>query len=168
MSLCDVLLPEFDQEMATTRRALERVPDDKFSYKPHEKSMTMGRLAIHLGEIPAWTSETLYKDELDMAPVGGPAYVPPSFATTKELLAFFDKNVAVGREALAKTSDDIAKGTWSLLAGGQTLFTMPKMDVIRTWVLNHSVHHRGQLSVYLRLNEVPVPSIYGPSADEGM
>ncbi len=167
MSIGQSLIPEFDQEMASTRLELERIPEDKFSWKPHEKSMTMIRLSGHIAEIPAWTGMTIQTPSLDVAPVGGPAYKPPEFLNRAGILEVFDKNVAEGRAALASVSDETLHEDWTLLAGGQTIFTIPKLACIRTWVLNHIIHHRAQLGVYLRLNDIPVPAIYGPSADEG-
>lgn len=166
MSLAEVLLAEYDQEMTTTRRLLERVPDDKLGFKPHEKSMTLGRLAGHVGEIPTWVNGTLDQDELDLAPPGAPPMKGAEATSREQLLADFDQAVAAGRVSLAGASDDEFGKPWSLLMGGEVLFTMPKGACIRTWVLNHLIHHRGQLSVYLRLNNIPVPQIYGPSADE--
>lgn len=164
MSISDSLLSEFDQEMANTRRALERVPMDKADWKPHPKSMALGRLAVHLAELPGWTRTTLHQDELDL----GGSYTPTSVANTEELLALFDKNVAVAREALAGASDDaVWHKPWTLRVGEQKIFTLPKIAVHRAFTMNHVIHHRGQLTVYLRLNDIPVPSIYGPSADEG-
>jgi uncharacterized damage-inducible protein DinB len=166
MSISATLLPEFDHEMAGTRRELERIPEDKFGWKPHEKSMTLGRLSAHLAEIPSWGSETIAKDSLDMAPPGAPPYKPPVYTKREEILAVFDKNVKAAREALAEATDEHLMGGWTLLMGGNKLFTLPRAAVLRTWVLNHNVHHRAQLGVYLRLNEIAVPAIYGPSADE--
>lgn len=167
MSLAQSLLSEFDQEMANTRKTLERVPDNKFSWKPHEKSGSMGWLAGHLANIPGWAVETIKKDSFDMSPGGKPFQPPPPPTTTRELLAMFDKNVADARAALAESSDaDLAK-PWSFLNNGATVFSMPRGACLRTWVMNHNVHHRAQLGVYLRLNNLAVPSIYGPSADEG-
>jgi uncharacterized damage-inducible protein DinB len=167
MSLSEALLPEFDQEMANTRKTLERVPDGKFSWKPHEKSGTMGWLAGHLASIPSWTTITINQDSLDLAPEGKPAQPPPTPASTKELLETFDKCVAEGRAALVGASDAHLFKFWSLLNNGNTILTMPRIDCLRTWVMNHIIHHRAQLGVYLRLNNIPVPAIYGPSADEG-
>ncbi len=166
MSLAEVLLAEYDQEMATTRRLFERVPDDKLDFKPHEKSMTMAHLTGHIGELPTWVNGTLEQDELDMAPPGGPKMEAAVTTSRAQLLADFDRVVAAGRDSLAKAEDAEFAKPWSLLMGGEVLFTMPKGACIRTWVMNHLVHHRGQLSVYLRLNNIPVPQIYGPSADE--
>ena len=162
MSISAALLPEFDHEMATTRKTLERVPDDKLGWTPHDRSMTLGRLASHIAEMPAWGVAGLKMDSLDM---GG--YKPWQGASREEILAVFDKNVADARAAIAGADDATYMSNWSLTAGGQTLMTMPKIAVVRSFVLNHVIHHRGQFSVYLRLNDIAVPSIYGPSADEG-
>ncbi|MDE3135950.1 MAG: DinB family protein [Acidobacteriota bacterium] len=167
MALSQALLPEFEHEMANTRKTLERVPEDKFGWKPHEKSMEMGRLAIHLAEIPGWTEHTLMMDSLDVNPPGGEGYKPAEVKNRKELLALFDKNVASARSAIAGASDADWMKTWTLLNGGNVVFTLPKVAVLRGFVMSHSIHHRAQLGVYLRLNNLPVPSIYGPSADEG-
>jgi uncharacterized damage-inducible protein DinB len=163
MAIKDALLPEFDYEMATARKVIERVPEDKFGYQPHERSMSMGRLASHIAEMPTWAVSGITLDSLDLA--GG--YTPFEPKTTAELLAAFDKNVAAAHDAIAGASDQTFLSNWSLKRGDATLMTMPKIAVVRSFVLNHVIHHRGQLSVYLRLNNVPVPSIYGPSADEG-
>lgn len=167
MSIGQSLLPEFEQEMASTRRELERIPEDKFSWKPHEKSMSIVRLSGHIAEIPGWTGMTIQTGSLDMAPIDGPAYTPTEYKNRAGILKVFDKNVTGARAALASVSDETLHEDWSLLAGGQTIFTIPKLACIRTWVLNHIIHHRAQLGVYLRLNDIPVPAIYGPSADEG-
>jgi len=163
MSLSDSLLPEFDHEMANTRRALERVPMDKPSWQPHPKSMPLGRLAVHLAELPGWATTTVETGELDFAS----GYNPSKAETTQELLALFDKNVAEARAAIAGAGDEVWFQDWSLRNGEHVIFTMPKIAVLRSFVMNHTIHHRGQLTVYLRLNDVPVPSLYGPSADEG-
>jgi uncharacterized damage-inducible protein DinB len=167
MSLSQSLLPEFDQEMASTRKTLERVPDEKFAWKPHEKSGAMGWLAGHLANIPEWAVETITKDGFDMNPGGKGFQPPPAPKTRKELLEMFDKNVATARAALAKASDADLGKPWSFLNNGVTVFSMPRIACLRTWVMNHMIHHRAQLGVYLRLNNIAVPSIYGPSADEG-
>jgi uncharacterized damage-inducible protein DinB len=163
MSMSDSLIPEFDMEMSNTRRALERVPMDKASWQPHPKSMTLGRLAIHLAELPGWASTTVNTDELNFAD----GYNPAKVATPEELLALFDGNVSEARAALAGAGDEVWHKPWTLRNGEQVIFTLPKIVVHRSFVMNHIVHHRGQLTVYLRLNDVPVPSLYGPSADEG-
>lgn len=156
------LLPEYDHEMATARTVIERVPEDKYGWKPHDRSMTAGHLASHIAEMPAWAVSGLTQDSLDLA-----GYTPWKAATKSELLATFDKNVAAGRKAIEGAADATYMQNWSLNQGDKTLMTMPKIAVVRTFVMNHVIHHRGQLSVYLRLNNLSVPSIYGPSADEG-
>ncbi|MEO8026708.1 MAG: DinB family protein [Bryobacteraceae bacterium] len=167
MPLNQALLPEYDHEMATARETLARVPDGKFDWKPHAKSMSMGHLASHLATLPQWGAMTVETDELDMAPGGKQMEPPPDAKTNAELLAMFDKNVAAGRAAIASADDAAMMKPWALKNNGATLMTMPKVAVLRTWVMNHLVHHRAQLGVYLRLNDIPVPSVYGPSADEG-
>jgi uncharacterized damage-inducible protein DinB len=164
MALKDTLLPEYDHEMGTTRKLLERVPDPDFPWKPHEKSMTLGRLASHLAEIPHWVGAILDASSFDLAAAGdGP---PPPLESRSEVLAAFDRHVAATREAIAARSDAELMAPWTLKRGGHEMFTLPKVAVLRSFLLNHSIHHRGQLSVYLRLRDVPLPSIYGPSADE--
>jgi len=167
MPISQTILPEFDHEMANTRRTLERVPDEKFSWKPHEKSTSLGGLATHLANIPSWTAQTFDRDELDIAPPGQPPYRLPEAKSRAEILEAFDKNVASARAALEAASDENWKGKWSLLNGGKPIFTLPRTAVMRGFIMSHSIHHRAQLGVYLRLLDVPVPSIYGPSADEG-
>ncbi|MCU0659790.1 MAG: DinB family protein [Polyangiaceae bacterium] len=166
MSLATMLTAELAHEATLTRRLLERTPASAASWKPHEKSMALGQLACHLAEIPSWGGATLRDAGFDVAPVDAPPYASPTFESTEALLALFDRNVAEAQATLAAMSDEEYALPWSLLAGGQPLFTMPRLAVVRTWVLNHLVHHRGQLSVYLRLQDVPLPGIYGPSADE--
>lgn len=167
MPISQALLPEFDHEMANTRKTLERVPDEKFSWQPHGKSMTMGRLSSHLADIPGWIEHTLAHESIDVNPPDGEHQQPNQCATRAEVLKRFDENVAKGRKSIESASDEQWMKTWSLLNGGKTMFTLPKVAVLRGFVMNHSIHHRAQLGVYLRLNDVPVPSIYGPSADEG-
>jgi uncharacterized damage-inducible protein DinB len=166
MAIRDGLLPEFDHEMANTRKTLERVPEDKLSFKPHPKSMSMGQLAGHVAEIPTWGALTIEKDSFDVSPVGGESYKPFVMTSRKELLEKFDKNIAAARAAIAGASDEHLMKTWTLLAGGKTVFAQPRIGVVRGMVFSHMIHHRAQLGVYLRLNDVPVPAIYGPSADE--
>jgi uncharacterized damage-inducible protein DinB len=167
MALRDALLPEFDIEMANTRKTLERVPDDKFDWKPHQKSYSMGSLATHIANIPTWAIYTLSQDSIDIAPVGGEPMTAKPIHSGKELLDTFDNNIAAARNALASASDEQLMGLWTLLSGGQKVFSMPRIAVLRSFVMNHGIHHRAQLGVYLRLNDIAVPSIYGPSADEG-
>jgi uncharacterized damage-inducible protein DinB len=166
MPMNQAFLAEFDHEMANTRKTLERVPEDKFGWKPHPKSGTMIWLAAHLAQIPGWPKETFERESLDIAPVDQPAAPPAAPKSRQELLALFDKCATAGRAALAKATDEQMMKPWSLLAGGKPVFTMPRAVVFRGFVMNHMIHHRAQLGVYLRLNDVPVPSIYGPSADE--
>jgi len=167
MSIGESMLPEFDIEMANTRKTLERVPDDKFAWKPHEKSFAMGPLATHVSNIPTWTNVTIDRDEFDMAPNGEPMKAPECHSR-QELLDAFDKNVSTARAALAGIADEKIFQNWTLLASGNKVLSMPRIAVLRSFVMNHLIHHRAQLGVYLRLNDIPVPSIYGPSADEGM
>lgn len=167
MSISQSLLPEFEMEMVNTRKTLERVPDDKFGWKPHEKSMDMGTLAVHLATIPGWAGMTLNHDSFNLAPTDGEPFQMPVAKTTAELLALFDQGVSEARAALEAATDEQFMQPWSLLSGDVTHFTMPKIAVVRSFVMNHNVHHRAQLGVYLRLNDIPVPAVYGPSADEG-
>jgi uncharacterized damage-inducible protein DinB len=166
MAIRDGLLPEFDNEMKVTRKTLERVPEGKGDWKPHEKSMTMGRLAGHVAELPTFATMALTSESFDFQPPGGSTRQPVVMTSRQQLLDVFDKNVAAAREVISKASDEDFLKTWSLLRGGTPLMSMPKLAVVRGFTLNHLIHHRGQLSVYLRLNNEPVPSIYGPSADE--
>jgi len=166
MSIAQSLLPELDQEMAGTRKVLERIPADKFDFRPHEKSFTMISLATHIANMVGWGHDTLKSDSFDVAPAGGEPYREDPAASVAELLEKFDKNLANFRAALAAASDAEMMANWSLLAGGQPLFTMPRIGCIRGMILNHLIHHRAQLTVYLRICDVPVPALYGPSADE--
>lgn len=168
MPLRDGILGEFDHEMANTRKTLERVPEGKPDFKPHVKSMTLARLAGHVAELPGWAKETILQDSLDLK---SGAHVDPASASLvmtsrKQLLEEFDKRAAAGRAAIAGVTDEQLMKPWSLLSGGRTIFTLPRIAVLRGFVMNHLIHHRAQLGVYLRLNNVAVPSIYGPSADE--
>ena len=162
MSISDTLLPEFDQEMATTRRVLERVPTDKGKWKPHEKSFSLGHLAQLVAWMPGWIGQSIRERELDLKL--GARY---SYESTDTLLGMFDKNVKETRAAIEAAKDKDYEVSWSLKFGDRTVFTVPRRDVVRQH-LNHLIHHRGQLTVYLRLVDVPVPMIYGPTADERM
>lgn len=164
MPLNQALLPEFDHEMANTRKSLERVPDAKLDWTPHQKSMTMGKLATHLATITHWTEAIMNQDSFDVAN----APPQPAFKSQKEILNGFDQSTAVARKALAGASDEQLVKPWSLKKDGTTIFTLPRIGVLRSFILNHTIHHRAQLGVYLRLNDIAVPSIYGPSADEGL
>ena len=166
MRISDALVPELDQEMATTRRVLDRCSEDKFGWKPHQKSFSMAALATHIANMLGWGVDTINKDSFDYAPVGAAPYKEEPVATHKELLERFDKNAAAFRAALVASDDEHLMKNWSLLGGGKPVFTMPRVAIIRAMIMNHIIHHRGQLSVYLRLNDIPVPSIYGPSADD--
>ncbi|HEX3551641.1 MAG TPA: DinB family protein, partial [Thermoanaerobaculia bacterium] len=161
MKISETLLPEFDHEYANTRRTLERVPNDKLSWQPHAKSWPFQKLATHLAHLPTWVTETFRSDHVDLAAPGE----APKPATTEEILALFDKSVAEARVALAGAGDEEFFKQWSLRNGEQVIFTMPKIAVLRGFVFNHQIHHRGQLTIYLRLNDIPVPALYGPSAD---
>jgi uncharacterized damage-inducible protein DinB len=166
MSVSQSLLPEFDHEMANTRKVLERIPQDKLGWKAHEKSNTIGWVGMHLADIPNWATMTLTQDSVDIAPPGREPYRTPKPESVKQILDHFDKNVAAARTALVAAGDQEFFKPWSLLNGGAVVMTMPRMAVLRSFVLNHSIHHRAILCVYLRLNNVPVPGMYGPSADE--
>jgi uncharacterized damage-inducible protein DinB len=163
MPMIDALLPEFDHEMSVTRKLLERVPEGRSDWKPHVKSMSLGQLAQHVATLPMWGSVTLNQQEFDLG--ANPPNAP--IETRAELLSTFDRLVAETRGALTAKTDAELLVPWTLKKDGHTIFSMPKASVWRSFVMSHLVHHRGQLSVYLRLNEVPVPSMYGPSADEG-
>jgi uncharacterized damage-inducible protein DinB len=166
MSLSRSLLPEFDHEMANTRKVLERIPEDKLNWKVHERSNTIGWVGMHMAGILGWVDLTLNHDSLDIAPVGAEPYRTPVPNSRQEILDQFDKNLAAARAAIAAASDEQFMKLWSLLMKGEVVFTMPRVAVLRSFVLNHMIHHRGHLCVYLRLNDVPVPALYGPSADE--
>jgi uncharacterized damage-inducible protein DinB len=166
MSIAEAVIPEFDQEMATTRRMLERVPEGKAAWKPHPKSWSLGDLAAHLANLPVWGSLTMERTDFDLNPPGGEKWVSPGYQGQSQNLDTFDANVAALRAVLTGSSDGDYMVPWSLKNGGQTVLTLPRVVVIRSFVMNHIIHHRGQLSVYLRLNDVPLPSVYGPTADE--
>ena len=163
MVVKDALLAEYDHEMGTTRRLLERVPDDKLAWKPHEKSRALGELACHLGNIPTWAGTILNESSFDLAE-RRPDQEPKT--SRADILALFDDSTKNAR-ALMDKSDAEYMAPWSLKRGGQDWFSMPRIAAFRSFVINHTIHHRGQLSVYLRLNQIPVPPIYGPTADEG-
>jgi uncharacterized damage-inducible protein DinB len=166
MTIAESLLPEFDAEMATTRKTLEAVPSSKFAYTPHPKSMSMGQLANHVAELPTFATLTVNTSVFDVAPVDGPSWAPSNLQTREEILAFFDKNVAEARAALAATTDESLHAGWTFAVAGQPVMTMPRIASIRTWTVSHLIHHRAQLGVYLRLNDIPVPKVYGPTADD--
>ena len=162
MSLIDGLLSELEQESLTTRRVLERVPQAHLSWKPHPKSMSLGQLAMHVATVPGNVAELAAKDTIDEPP----SFVRPEPATAAELVPTLTKSVAKAREHLGGFDDAAMGATWRLMSGGRELLAMPRAAVARAIMLNHWYHHRGQLLVYLRLLDVPVPSVYGPTADE--
>jgi uncharacterized damage-inducible protein DinB len=165
LSISQSLLGEFDQEMAGTRKTLERLPEGKFDFKPHEKSPTMGWIAAHIAQMTHWGTATCKEGSVDLA---APEHQerPPQLTTAQEAVAVFDRNAAEFRAALEQTTDEQMMQPWSLRMGEKVIFTMPRVAVLRGMVLNHIIHHRAQLTVYLRMNGVPVPALYGPSADE--
>jgi uncharacterized damage-inducible protein DinB len=160
MAIRDALLPEFDQEMTTTRRVIERVPTDKREWKPHPKSFSLGHLTQLVSGMPSWITNAITETSLDLG--GYPGY---GYEKTEDLLQTFDKNVRDAHKAIESAKDSDYQVTWSLKRGEQVFFSAPRAVIVRQ-TLNHLVHHRGQLTVYLRLIDVPVPSIYGPTADE--
>lgn len=164
MAIKDALLPEFDHEMAVTRKLLARAPMEDADWRPHPRSMSLGTLASHLVDIPGWMPVVLQRDRFDMGEEGDGA--TSKYTTTEALLADFDRNVSAARALIDAAGDAHLSQPWSLEQNGETLMTMPRIAVMRSFLFNHAIHHRGQLSVYLRLREVKVPSIYGPSADE--
>lgn len=164
-SIATTLLPEFDQEMASTRKTLERVPEDRFAWKPHAKSFSMIELATHVANVPGWGTMTITEDSFDVAP-GGVPMKDKAASSVKELLEKLDTGVSAARAALLGASDAHLLAPWSLLGNGETYFSMPRVTVLRSFVMNHLIHHRAQLGLYLRLNDIPVPAIYGPSADD--
>jgi uncharacterized damage-inducible protein DinB len=165
MSIAESMVAEIGHEAATTRRLLERLPEQHFGWKPHEKSMTLGRLAGHIAEIPGWISTIVEKDEFDVATSG---HTPAVHKTRAEVIQLFDTNIAKIAEVLKRQTDQRMMAPWRLKKAGQLIFELPRAGMIRAMGMNHVVHHRGQLSVYLRLKDVPLPSIYGPTADEPM
>jgi uncharacterized damage-inducible protein DinB len=166
MRLSESLLSELSEESKGTRRTLERVPEERIDWRPHPKSMTLGELATHLANVASWTSLTVNQESFDMEPPGETPARQEPLRSRQAILALFDRTLAAARDALSAASDEDLLRPWTLLKGGQALFTMPRLAVVRTFILNHSIHHRAQLGVYLRLLDAPVPGLYGPSADE--
>ena len=162
MTIAELLLPEFDQEMANTRKLLERVPEDRFDYQPHPKSMTLGRLASHVAEMPDWLVVTMTMEVFEP----GPDMTGFNSSSKAEVLEKFDTTRTAAREVLAKSSDADMAVVWTFKWNGQVVLSMPRRAVLRSMVFNHLVHHRAQLGVFLRLLDVPIPGMYGPSADE--
>jgi len=168
MKVTELLLAELDREAIGIRKALENVPEGKNDWKPHEKSMPLGALATLVANIPAWLDMVVNMDELDINPPGGPKFRPPAWKTRRDLIQQFESSLKKGREVLENTTDEHLFNTrWKLLSGGRPMSEQQRYVAIRDGVLNHMAHHRGQLTVYLRLNEEKVPALYGPSADEG-
>jgi uncharacterized damage-inducible protein DinB len=165
MPMKDALLPEYDHEMGTTRRVLERVPEADLAWRPHEKSFTLGQLAAHVANIPKWVVAIADNAIFDLSSIGDDAR-PAQPTSRQELLTRFDGNVKQARRKLDEMTDAAMLGMWTLKQGPHEVFTMPKISVLRTFVMNHQIHHRGQLTVYLRLRNVPLPSVYSPTADE--
>ncbi len=162
MPFGQALLPEYDEEMKNTRKMLELVPENQFDYKPHEKSMPMGRLASHIAELPGWTMSVLNDDVFEVQQ-GQKPFIAGS---RQELLEKFDQSVIAGRKQIADANDEHMAKMWSLNFAGKPVFSMPRAQVVRNMMMNHMIHHRAQLGVYLRLNEIEIPGMYGPSADE--
>jgi len=162
----DLLLPEFDHEMASTRKVLERIPADKLDWRAHAKSNTIGWNANHLADLPGWGVSIITEPGYDFAPVGGQRYQSPALTTAREIVDLFDANVTKARDALTKLKDESLNDPWTLRGGDRIIFTMPRFMVIRSFLMNHIIHHRAILAVYLRLNNIPVPGLYGPSGDE--
>ncbi len=163
IQMLEPMMSEFREEAATTRRVLERVPGDKLSWRPHRKSMALGQLAIHIANVPASVARIAQLDEFDVATAN---FEPPMPASREEILSTFEQSVRTAEDFLNGLTEKTAKGDWRLVAKGQQIVTKPRMSILRSIMLNHWYHHRGQLSVYLRLLDVPVPVIYGRSADE--
>jgi len=168
MGLSEALLKEFDLEMASTRKTLERIPEDKLAWKPHEKSTALGRLAGHLAELPGFGLRMTQVDAFDLAASRQQGLKPLVAESQRHVLEIFDKNVALLREAIARASDADLQKNWTLSLGEKKFYDGPRIGALRRMMMNHMIHHRAQLGVYLRLNGVPVPSVYGPSADEGV
>ena len=168
MPIAQALLPEFDHEMKTTRAVLERIPDAKASFRPHPKSTTLGQLGAHLANIPVWATTALTGTEVDTAPPGGPALATPGFESVTDILRRFDANVAAARTHIAAATDADLMIPWTLKRAGATIFTLPRAAVIRSMALSHMIHHRGQLTTYIRPTGGKVPAMYGGSFDEKM
>lgn len=166
MPIAQAMLPEFDHEMANARECLSRIPADKLDWKAHEKSYDLRGLATHIANLPKWTVMTLNESAFDMEPEGEEPITEDPIESVEGALEMFDASVAAARKAIANSTDESMMATWSLLKSGEEVLAMPRVAVLRSFIMNHLIHHRAQLGVYLRLNDVPVPALYGPSADE--
>ncbi len=168
MTIAASLLPEFDHEMGQTRKLFQRIPDAAAGWKPHRKSYSMGDLVTHLANLPTWAEVTLRRSEFDLDPPDGSAPPRPAFTTMATAIATLDTNVAHAHQIIAETSDADFMASWTLRNRGQDVFSLPRIAVYRSFIMNHIIHHRGQLTVYLRQNDIPLPPLYGPTADERM
>ena len=166
MSIAQALLPEFDHEMSGARECLSRIPADRLDWKAHEKSYDLRGIATHMANMPKWTVMTLAETSFDMEPEGEEPITEEPVESVEHALEMFDASVAAARDAIANASDEDLMTNWSLLKAGEEVLSMPRIAVLRSFIVNHMIHHRAQLGVYLRLNDVPVPALYGPSADE--
>ena len=158
-------LAAFDQIVAGSKAVLQAVPEDRMDWRPHEKSWTLGELATHLANLPNWTMPTLGSSEFDIAPAEGAPPRMDAFTTTEELIEALDTSSAAARAAIENSSEDDLAGPWTMLVAREPRFTLPKAIVVRTFILDHMIHHRAQLGVYLRLLDIPVPQVFGPTAD---
>ena len=165
MTMAQALLPEFENEMASTRKVLELIPDNLLEWKLSPKFNSIGWVACHIAEMVGWNEGILTTDSFDVKPPGGPKYQTPMFKTTKEIVASFDKGVAGTKKALQTISDTEWKKDWALLDGGKPFIVMPRDQMVRSFGINHLIHHRAFLVCYLRMNEVKVPGMYGPGGD---
>ncbi len=163
MQLNQLLLAELEKEAVSTRKLLSLIPSDNLGWKPHERSMTIGRLASHVAELPHWVNRALDSNEFDMA---ANKYAAPSFETNEELVAFFESKLAVAKEALANTTNETLEEMWTFRRGDYVISHDTKYNTVRSWMFNHQIHHRGQLTVYLRMLDIAIPGMYGPSADD--
>lgn len=168
MSIAESLLPEFDRETGLTRQLLERVPNEKASWKPHPKSFSLGDLSLHIANLLTWAVSTMKQTEFDINPPGGPGFAPLKFESVGTTLKTLDENVRTTRAVIAGATDGEMMVMWTFKNGGKTVFSMPRIAVLRSFVMNHMIHHRGQLTVYLRELDVPLPQMYGPTADSPM
>ncbi|MGJ5815299.1 DinB family protein [Paludibaculum fermentans] len=166
MAISELLKSELEQELAKTRKTLERLPEDKLTFKPHDKSFELGALATHLATIPLWGKMTMESTEFDLAPGGKPLEQPARITSAADAVARFDQHAADITAAVAAASDDAFLTDWALMMNGNVMFKMSRYAVIRSMILNHLIHHRAQVGVYYRLLDIPVPAVYGPSADE--